>query len=177
MGLSIKKKNRGFTLIELLVVIAIIGILASVVLASLNSARTKANEAAIIAQVEEVQKQAALYDLSHGAFGTVNRGDDDDAACSGGSTMNDTMFGANALDSSVITLTQAAAEIAPSRSFCVVRIATRSYAYAAHLEGIASNASGRAWCVDSSGNSKEITLINAASPAALISSDGVARCP
>ncbi|NCU28847.1 MAG: prepilin-type N-terminal cleavage/methylation domain-containing protein, partial [Candidatus Moranbacteria bacterium] len=31
-------KNKGFTLIELLVVIAIIGILSSVVLASLNSA-------------------------------------------------------------------------------------------------------------------------------------------
>lgn len=38
-------KNQGFTLIELLVVIAIIGILASIVLASLNSSRDKARVA------------------------------------------------------------------------------------------------------------------------------------
>ncbi|HUC88644.1 MAG TPA: type II secretion system protein [Candidatus Paceibacterota bacterium] len=55
------KKNKGFTLIELLVVIAIIGILASVVLASLNSARNKGGDAAAKAQLANMRAQAEIY--------------------------------------------------------------------------------------------------------------------
>ncbi len=55
--------KKGFTLIELLVVIAIIGILSSVVLGSLNRARSKGANAAVKSNLQGMRSQAEiLYD-------------------------------------------------------------------------------------------------------------------
>lgn len=57
----LKRNRKGFTLIELLVVIAIIGILSSVVLASLNSARQKSRDARRVADVGQLRLALELY--------------------------------------------------------------------------------------------------------------------
>jgi prepilin-type N-terminal cleavage/methylation domain-containing protein len=62
------KSKKGFTLIELLVVIAIIGILASVILTSLNSARAKTRDAQRISQFRNVQTALQLYYDKYGTY-------------------------------------------------------------------------------------------------------------
>jgi prepilin-type N-terminal cleavage/methylation domain-containing protein len=61
MTLFNRKNNKGFTLIELLVVISIIGLLSSIVLASLNDARKKGKDAAIKQTMRQFQNALELY--------------------------------------------------------------------------------------------------------------------
>jgi prepilin-type N-terminal cleavage/methylation domain-containing protein len=60
--------SKGFTLIELLIVIAIVGVLSTVVLSSLNSARSKARDSTRISNIKEVQKALAVYNSNNGSY-------------------------------------------------------------------------------------------------------------
>ena len=53
--------KKGFTLIELLVVVAIIAVLVSVVIASLTSARMRAENAAIKSNLKSIMTQANVF--------------------------------------------------------------------------------------------------------------------
>lgn len=75
-----KKNNKGFTLIELLVVIAIIGLLSSIVLASLNSARLKARDAAVRDGAQQMRSLLELEFSNNGNYNNLEPGWLTDAA-------------------------------------------------------------------------------------------------
>lgn len=68
----IAKQNKGFTLIELLVVISIIGILASIITASLDQARVKARDAHRLDQMKQLSNALELYYTTHGFYPDQN---------------------------------------------------------------------------------------------------------
>jgi general secretion pathway protein G len=59
--MEVKMKKKGFTLIELLVVIAIIGLLSTLAVVALNSARQKARDAKRVADIKQIQTALELY--------------------------------------------------------------------------------------------------------------------
>jgi len=72
-----RQRQRGFTLIELLVVIAIIGILATIVLVSLSSAREKARDSRRLSDLRQVVLALEMYYSDYSIYpGTAATGDE-----------------------------------------------------------------------------------------------------
>ena len=129
--------KRGFTLIELLVVIAIIGILASVVLASLNTARDKGNAAKISSQISGTRAAADIYFSSNGNSYSIADND-----CAIASTLfTDTVSGMANL--SVVTAY-------PSGTTITCDASDTAFALKATWAG--QDAVIKYWCVDNTGS-------------------------
>ncbi len=140
-------RSRGFTLIELLVVIAIIGILSSVVLASLNTARNKGNDAAVQSNLESIRVEAELfYGATDNTYGSTAG-----AACDTALSM----FVVSAPIKNAIV----AAEVANGASNVTCGSDTDEYAVASPLSSVTGY-----WCVDSTGfgGKRSTVLLNGA---------------
>ena len=152
-------RSRGFTLIELLVVIAIIGILSAVVLASLNTARSKGNDAAIKSNLGTILTQSAIYYDTSTNYGTnAGAGAVANATC----TLANSMF---ILDNNVKSAI-AQADIAAggtagtiSKTSCAISATGSSQVWAVYTPTYNNTGTNTGWCVDSTGVSRASAII------------------
>lgn len=134
------KTTKGFTLIELLVVIAIIGILSSVVLVSLNTARGKSANAKTKAQLANARSSAETYYDNNGSSYNGTAGD-----VTGDCTTADSMF---ADTTSNMAMFSDASNYPGSPTLTCYSTAD---AYAMSVTLFNAEASSTDWCIDSTG--------------------------
>ncbi len=148
------KLQKGFTLIELLVVVAIIGILAAIVLASLNSARNKSGDAAIQSNLVNIRGQAELIYSAAGCYGDNNPVGSNPCQAHLETTPCTTPTAESLFANTVVaSQIQAAVNQGGGAGRCASSTGGASWAVSVPLK---SN-NTLAWCVDSSGASRQVT--------------------
>ncbi len=143
------KNKSGFTLIELLIVIAIVGILSSIVIASLTSARKKGKAAAVKSGMTQLLTQGQLYLSEHNNFAVASSSPR--AGCFASSTntfLNDSIFGDPHPADMVREINNQGAPV-----YCVISASGMSFSLIAALDN------GKNLCLDSDSNRLEAVNI------------------
>ncbi|MFA6000008.1 MAG: type II secretion system protein [Candidatus Paceibacterota bacterium] len=147
------KLKKGFTLIELLVVVAIVGILASVTLGYLSSAKKKGNDTAVKTNLATVRSAAEIFYVNN---------NNSYYPSAGGSTINSACpvsyapFGLNMFAQDKIINNALSVAIAKgSSNWCYADGNTWAVAVGLNVD------STKSWCVDSGPSAKIVS----ASPA------------
>lgn len=145
--------SRGFTLMELLVVVSIIGMISSVLLTSVSSARNKGADAAIKANLANSRAEAEIFYDSNTSYDAV-------CATTGTARIGDSVNAAEqAYKGTVTTYGDATAS-----TWNTGQCHDSANAWAAWVPLKASTSGSIvAWCVDSTGASKQTTTVLGAS--------------